>query len=336
MPKRTSKTITTTVDDEADQLNALPPLGTWLAELDEESKIEVHTRDEEGYWSLRCTRPPSVITEEFLESLGSPAYYKLKSVTPQGKWGPQRSLRIAGIPRVEVLPVHNGTDPVSLQLKMMDMQMQLSREQGNKMHEIVLAMITAPRNAGPSITEMITAFSSLRSVTDNGNGFEHFKEILEMARDLPGGGEGKPDALTTMLGMIPKLIGQNQVAPSAALPPAKLIPGNPPAVAEEPPVQPVNPEIDARVKLLQLLKEKARLGKDPAFWADYLYENQNEEAACKALVDLVEAYTFEQIFQGLTNSDPELANEPYKGWFLRLYNYVKEPRDAEPNSDTPK
>jgi hypothetical protein len=339
-----TRTVKTIVDDGDETKNELPPLTTWLDALDDESKVEVHTRDEEGFWNLRCTRPPNVITEDFLENLGAPAVYKLKSVRPNGTWGPQRTVRIAGMPKLEVMPA-NQTDPALMaQLKMFELQMKMSQDQGNKMHEIVLAMITARGNSGPTMTEMITAVTALKSATENGNGVEHIKDVIELVKEFgpgDGGGGGKSDPWDTLSKVLPKLLENKTAQPAAAAAPQKLIPGNgtvshtaPPI--NNPPADPKAAEIDARLQLLAMLKEKAVKGKDPSFWADYLWEN-DDNSACLALLEMVNTYAFEQIWPGLLGADPEL--EKHRDWFERLYKAIKEdPPDEKGNDhpDTPK
>ncbi len=67
-------------------------------------------------------------------------------------------------------------------------------------------------------------------------------------------------------------------------------------------------------------KEKAKVGKDPGFWIDYVFEN-SEEPGCQAIL-----YAIRQgaTFENLLAFDPEIGQNPQLTlWFTELYNGVK-------------
>jgi hypothetical protein len=67
-------------------------------------------------------------------------------------------------------------------------------------------------------------------------------------------------------------------------------------------------------------KEKAKAGKDPGFWIDYVFEN-SEEPGCQAIL-----YAIRQgaTFENLLAFDPEIGQNPQLTlWFTELYNGVK-------------
>lgn len=69
--------------------------------------------------------------------------------------------------------------------------------------------------------------------------------------------------------------------------------------------------------MLAWLKTKARSGKDPEFWIDYIFENQ-EEPTCESILKAIEqGATFDMLLQ----FDPEIAeNSQLKTWFQTLYD----------------
>jgi hypothetical protein len=79
---------------------------------------------------------------------------------------------------------------------------------------------------------------------------------------------------------------------------------------------------------ISALKEKAKLGKNPEFWAEYIITNE-EEPGCKALLYVIDnGATFEH----LLTFDPEIAQNPQLTfWFRKVYDGL---RSDDGNVDT--
>ena len=79
---------------------------------------------------------------------------------------------------------------------------------------------------------------------------------------------------------------------------------------------------------VQMLKEKAKQGKDPEFWADYIEENPEEPGPKAVLFAIDNGATFEQIISELAKLDPEVNTEPVNGFFKKIYDALKQQGEA--------
>jgi hypothetical protein len=76
---------------------------------------------------------------------------------------------------------------------------------------------------------------------------------------------------------------------------------------------------------ISLFKEKAKAGKDPGFWIDYVFENA-EEPGIQAITYAIREYHIKQNipFDNLLAFDPEIAENPQLlVWFREVFEGVK-------------
>ena len=117
--------------------------------------------------------------------------------------------------------------------------------------------------------------------------------------------------------------------------PAPVVPGTGqparvalPAGAVVPQSQPQNPQENLQRWLqvqISLFKEKAKAGKDPGFWIDYVFENA-EEPGIQAITYAIREYHIKQNipFDNLLAFDPEIAENPQLlVWFREVFEGVK-------------
>jgi hypothetical protein len=65
------------------------------------------------------------------------------------------------------------------------------------------------------------------------------------------------------------------------------------------------------------LKDKAKKGKDPGFWVDYILENEEEPGCAAIMFAIRQGATFEQLLA----IDPEIAQNPQLTfWFRQVYD----------------
>lgn len=201
-------------------------------------------------------------------------------------------------------------------------------QQSNSFQAALLTMITAliGSNKGPDLAGQVALFRELNA---GGNDISKLRDMVGLAKELNPGGGGDGDAMTGLItSIVPKLIPQRV----AENPPAPSAPPAAPVVVQ--PADKRSPEeimYAERMKLLQLLKDKAKAGKDPGFWAEYIVENDDTDASCKWILDLVEQFPWETLHSGLLKVDGDLANEPYKTWFEKLYLALKEGENSDDN-----
>jgi hypothetical protein len=78
---------------------------------------------------------------------------------------------------------------------------------------------------------------------------------------------------------------------------------------------------------IRKLKTKARLGKFPEFWADYIELNV-EDAGPRELLALVRQHDFEVLYGQLVGADTEMDNPAIRAWFRQLYDFLRNPADT--------
>lgn len=118
------------------------------------------------------------------------------------------------------------------------------------------------------------------------------------------------------------------VAPNGATPAARPAEGVPvaaigPATVPDGTTPAADPQQNLRNWIqtqIAFMKPKAAAGKDPGFWIDYIFENQ-EEPGCQALL-----YAIRQgaTFEHLLAFDPEIGQNPsLTFWFKEVFNGVQ-------------
>lgn len=215
-----------------------------------------------------------------------------------------------------VAPQSDNARMFELQIAMMkdsaDRQFQMMSSFNTSIMTVLTALITSNKPLDP-----LQLASLLKDGSNPTGQLAMMKEMVSFAKELsPGGGEPE-DPWMKVLTMVPQILGNR----AAAQIPAELPKENPPVVQQTAvEAQPV----DERKRFLLQLKEKAKAGKDVAFWADYIEENPDEPGPAVVL-GFVRMYSWEEVFAALCHADPDIANEPCKAWFEQLYVLLKEP-----------
>jgi len=158
--------------------------------------------------------------------------------------------------------------------------------------------------------------------TDGGKGMESGWDVVAAV------GNKAIDTLGPALGAltgvrVPAVVGAQPVRPPAAAI-ATGLNGTvvDPATAARP-AESVSPEENllrwAKTQIA-FLKQKALADKDPIFWADYLFENE-EEPGCQALMYAIRRGG---TFENLLVLDPEIGQNPeLAAWFREAFNRVQ-------------
>ncbi len=187
---------------------------------------------------------------------------------------------------------------------------------------------------GSMLAAVASVFSTLRGPAKDEDWLERSAKIIEMAKNLTPDSGGGSDSWAGVARDVSKVVMEKLTSggtppenPPAALvrmPAPAIPPSLPPAVVALPketlPQMPAGTVADWIKVGLAYLKEKARLGKDPDVFIEWLLETREEEPQCAAIVGALEqGATFEQLLQ----FDPEIAGNPaYVYWFRKLYDGI--------------
>lgn len=230
-----------------------------------------------------------------------------------------------------------------LQLKMMEMQLNMSRESSERTMQMIQTM-------NGSIMGVITALIQNNRPMDpvalaglmrsGGSGHESLtmvREVMALAKEVAPGGGGEDPLVGMLTSALPALIGRGATPAAAATTEtrAQLPPATPPGTAEVKQVEggAEQNEMQERLAFLKKLKDKAKAGADVEFWADYIEANQ-DEAACQWILAVVTAHPLEMVMLGLQRADEELKTEPYVSWFTKLYEALTTPEEIASASTT--
>lgn len=234
--------------------------------------------------------------------------------------------------------------------------LQMMQMQNQQMNQMLLALIGSNRGPdigslltglaalaprGPDPVAMFTALvTGLGTMKGNDGGKTDFIEAIKVAKELVSGSSPETssdtdsylavggkllDTIQTVLANRPKPVVQvqeqrrsleeitnpnlQQVDSFIPLPPGSVEPA---------PEKPTTEELMLRWLQVALdnLKVKAKAGKDPIFWCDYVDENQDEEWCRAVKMAVTSGYTLEH----LKTFDSEIASSPILlDWFGQFY-----------------
>ena len=280
---------------------------------------------------------------EMLYDAYGPGKYKLCFRTPDRKWAGRKTVILAD-KKENPQPASNyGGGGNSGELK----------EAYEKQHALLLAvlagqkgpdigalmagigaMIGALKPATPTsdpanmLTAMITAFKELKG-SAGGLDLAQLKDVLAIANDLKPGGEKEDNVYSVVKDVGNRIVdavsGRGNGNAVAVPQGARLLEEAPAVRSVESQISSATQPQESQEQLMQkwltaqirLLKDKAKLNKDPGVWVDYVLDNP-EEPGCRAvLMALERGAAFEHVLQ----FDPEIAQNPQlAAWFKTFYD----------------
>ncbi len=243
----------------------------------------------------------------------------------------------------------NGSSDTMLTMMMSQMQFQ---------QNMILSLIQNGKSNGPDLTSLIsvlkpadpmamlgslsTMLTALRPTEGKQTSIGETLEVIKTAKELVGdGGSGSSNTDSylavgsKLLDTIGKIASNRQASAPQPNPPAESASVRSyvePAALPSP--QPAEPKPDTEEIMIQwlkvglsTLKQKARAGKDPDVWIDYIFDNQ-EEPWCTAILQAMEkGVTLDHLYA----FDPEFKDDPVLSGFI---GKVYEGLHAElPNSE---
>ncbi len=325
-------------------LNALEPGGSWI--------VKVYRVRPGGSNQYLTKWEPQQVSEETIAAKYGPGKFFVRAWSESlNKWGGSKTIDIseeaaeeAGYdlesnkPSPYMIPHDNSQNDKMLAImqqsgdKMMQMFMQNSTQQMQIMSGI-FTVIAAMANGGPKLDPVALAQAMQSGKGSMAESISLVKTIFDITKDFRDGGSETPsDPLTAIAtSILPKMLEGRSLIKGSQAPPDSLARnpndgGAAPVPEPNPKVEVESPEM-LQIRKIQefvlMLKEKARQGKDPAFWADYIEENATDPGPA-AILSVLPVATFEQIIEGLAlrMNDPELRADPYLSWFRELHQML--------------
>lgn len=275
--------------------------------------------------------------EKFIKDKFGSGSYQVRAFV-DGKWlkGGVRTIHIFG-DKVEVASptAKNGDSDMwkfmmTQQQTSSDRMMALMQNSNQTMMQVFSAIVSGTKPL--DLTGIAALMQTLKPAGTMNETLDMVTRVVDLTAKFGGGGGEKEEAdpMMMMLGAGLDLI-KGRALGAGSPPPQQPQPGAPAAAAPQPPAQQPpqqNPAawseqqvLEERLKFLEQLKKKAALGKDAAEWADYIEDNQ-DEAVCVWLLQMVRQHPWETIAAALTQTDPQLGQEPYLSWFSQLYDLL--------------
>lgn len=181
------------------------------------------------------------------------------------------------------------------------------------------------------LASLVTAFTAMKSVDQpKDDMLEKLPKVLEIVKAFTPEAKGEENLYTVAKDVGTKLIEAikpRQPSTEAVQPnETKLLPANP--QNETDPETMFQQWLKAQ---LQFLKSKARASKDPAFFADYILDNDEEPGNNAILTALERGATFENLCQ----FDNEISIDPILNrWFQQLYENLSTKMSTDSESET--
>lgn len=340
MTARNTKTIVTTIkqsDEQKDLIAAMKGMGVSDARIKIFRYVNYPSRPEYiDDVELEVVTAGSL--EQFLKEKYGGGSYLCRGFA-NGEWVKEgtRVIHIAGDKNGDAPAAAKNGDSSDMWKFMMtqqqassDRMMALMQNSNQTMMQMFTAIVsgTKPLDLG-GIAALMGTLKPAGTMTET---LDMVTRVVDLTAKFGGGGGGdkeEPDPMMMMLGAGLDLIKGRALPPAggAAPPPQQAAPGAAAAAAQNPQQQQPNAGwseqqvFEERLRFLTLLKKKAALGKDPAEWADYIEDNQ-DDPVCVWLLQMVRQHPWETIAGALKQTDPELAVEPSLSWFSRLYDLL--------------
>jgi hypothetical protein len=258
---------------------------------------------------------PTLATEEYIQSEYGEGKYVVKLHDIDGSYIASKRLNIGPPPARQVLQAQADLQrPAEI---LGNTQLELLRAELAANRELLARLIDkVGMNHGSSVselTEVLRIAQTMNPVKEPGAVLSQLVDVFKAGLNLGASG-GAPekswtDTVKNVLDSIPEVI-------SMLKPPG--VPGAEPGknLVETAPAQPA--PADARLAMLRngiaYLKSKARAGKDPGLWIDFVVDNLDEPQWADMATYLEKP--FDEIAQAL---DPEIMLPIYRPWFEQLF-----------------
>jgi hypothetical protein len=271
-----------------------------------------------------CARvPPADLDEDFIREQFGGGKYFLRVVDGRGRYVRSFSLSIAQ-ERTQTAPA--PVPAAAANGGASDVQIQLLREQLARQHEMLLRLMEGNAKPPAAVNDIVEGIARIHALTpkqESALGLSDlmaaFRQGIEIAREVGTGGDEKMGwvhLIERVLEKAPALVGG---IASAARPELNL------SQAPAAPSPKENGHMLLLRSVLPFLKQKCLRQSDPGLYVDFVMDGNLDGPQLAALYKLL-AEPYEQ----LGEIDPELLTEPYRAWFLKLFDGL---RDALQSSD---
>jgi len=322
-------------DDEADTLDA------FFKALPGGSTVKIHRYNRMGNLEFVGSTPVENISEEWIQMTFGGGKYVLRLTDSQGKYRGTRTIYLAapidgppaampaampaaqveyeGFNEAPATPAFSGMDP------MITLQIETMREEARTNRELMAHLIEKIGNgnapAGPTMPEMMAMIASMRTVFQPAEPAEKLTGMMELLKtgieigqtgSVDGKKEGIMGIVKDIAAALPGAI-QGIAALRSQAAPAQAGPSQAPPAGE----LPAGDGMQMLVMGIKYLKQKALLGKQPEFYAEFIL-NSLEDPQWQPFLRYLETP-----YEDFAKIDPDLLRPEYRPWFERMLNEVK-------------
>lgn len=284
--------------------------------------------------------------EEMLQDMFPQGGKFIIRVYRNGKWvAPSHSIRVGPKPYVngQVNSGGNGNGNTSND-RMWELQLQLLRDQNQRQHEMILAMINKNQeSSGGSLKDMVETLVAMKQLQPDTN-LDTLMKGIELAKDISGGdGDWKTEVLKIAKDVGPALLMSRTPTPTQQQPQPALNPAPNANVTVQPNANPntnENAEMQTQIRMgLAMLKRKCDQKVPPEFFIDQAVFFADNEMVQRLVSTMCESESFDA-FVGVIG-DPSIGQPPYREWMQTIYDGIREEfldsgseSGSEPESET--
>jgi len=260
-------------------------------------------------WEHVRSIEPQLVDEDYIGENFGPGSYLVKFLDEKGVYVTGRRVEIG-----ETNPSKPATVSPAGSLppagNPYELQLQMLREDNARQHEMVMALINKnATQSTPGILDLVKAVASIKEIMpDAANPMRDMQSMIQTLMkgiELGQSQSSDPDSKLAWVKVVEHVI---EKIPEVA---EKLSKGKVGGV------QQMDPQVMLK-QGLNYLKGRARLGKDPELFVDFVVENI-DDVQNQLLVRLVAAP-----FEEIVKLDPEIGQSPLREWFMKLYEGLRD------------
>jgi hypothetical protein len=298
------------LDDGQELTDSELQLAEYLDSLENTAnKIKVQ-RLNDGVWQFCDTLDLGAVSEKLIaQKFGGGQYRLIPTLNGRYVKGGTREISIYKPPEDLIKPVE----------KVGETEISLLKDQLNRQQELLIEMLHGAQNRPQEPMSLKDVVEVVKMLNEGTKGpsmmdiMEVIKTGLNIVQETAGGGDTKMEWVKVISAIAEKIGPIFPALGAAAM--GKLRQAGTPA--------PEAAERQEQIRVIiarafDYLKKKCLKGRDPLDVAEMVLDNMDDDEY-KPLAMLILQHPFDELIK----ADPEIEKEPFKSWFLTLYNELR-------------